>query len=177
VDAQLLALGHDELGRLRPIVERGGMDVSCCGPVLRQHVHLAPSTRAISERLDLEAVPSSAGVARSFVRQAFAELSQDSEDVALLLTSELVTNAILHARTPLQVGVLIDDGKALVCVSDRLDEGPPLAPLGRSGVRSGGRGLALVDALAATWGTTRYTGGKTVWFQIRTSPDTERRAS
>ena len=73
--------------------------------------------------------------------------------------------------------MLIDDGNALVCVADRLDEGAALAPLGPSGERSGGRGLALVDALAAAWGTTRYTGGKTVWFQIRTVLDAERRAS
>lgn len=173
----MLALSHAGPGRVGALVKGAGRDVNCCGPVLRQHLHLAPSTGATSRLLELEAVPSSAGVARSFVREAFAELNQDSEDVALLLTSELVTNAILHARTPLQVGVLIDDGNALVCVADRLYEGAVLAPLGPSGERSGGRGLALVDALAAAWGTTRYTGGKTVWFQIRTVLDAERRVS
>lgn len=144
--------------------------------MLRQHVHLKPSAGATSELVDLEAVPSSAGVARSFIRAAFAGLDQDSEDLALLLTSELVTNAILHARTPLQLGVLLGDDKALVCVADRLDEGPVLAPLHPSEDRFGGRGLALVADLAETWGATAYTGGKTVWFLIRTVPDRERRA-
>lgn len=139
-------------------------------------MHLEPLTGGTLELVDLEAVPSSAGVARSFVRAAFAGLDQDSEDLALLLTSELVTNAILHARTPLQLGVLLDGGKALVCVADRLDEGPALVPLRQSGDRFGGRGLALVADLAEAWGTTAHTGGKTVWFLIRTVPDPERRA-
>ena len=70
---------------------------------------------------------------------------QDDLDVAVLLTSELVTNAILHTRTPVQVGVLIDDDKVLVCVADRLADSPPLVPRPPSGDRPGGRGLALVD--------------------------------
>ena len=144
--------------------------------MLREHAHLALSPSATSEVLDLEAVPSSAGVARSFVRAAFADLHQDTEDLALLLTSEIVTNAILHARTPLQLGVLLDCDKALVCVADRVNEGPDLVPLGQSRDRFGGRGLALVADLAEAWGTTRYTGGKTVWFLTRTIPDPERRA-
>lgn len=148
----------------------------CCEPVLQRHAHLRLSSGAVTHHVDLEPVPLSAGVARSFIRTAFAAVDEQSEDLALLLTSELVTNAILHARTRVQLGVLLDDDKALVCVADRLAEPHALAPLAHTDDGFGGRGLALVADLAEEWGTTGYTGGKTVWFFLRTAADGERRA-
>ena len=143
----------------------------CCEPVLREHPALAPSALAIERQADLDPVPASVGVARSLVRDSLAGFDRDARDVALLLTSELVTNAILHARTPVQLGVLVDGGRALVCVADRLPESPALSPRAHSHDRPGGRGLALVEDLADTWGTTTYTGGKTVWFVLQTAGD------
>ena len=156
--------------------ERPGLDGTCCAPVLRQHPPFEPSAGATSAVMKLEAVPFSAGLARSFVREAFAAVDQESEDVALLLTSELVTNAVLHARTPLQLGMVLDQDIALVCVADQVDDGAALMALAKSRDRFGGRGLALVAELSEAWGTTRYTGGKTVWFTIRTIPTPERKA-
>ena len=141
----------------------------CCEPVLREHPTLVSSTAATERQADLEPVPSSVGEARSLVRETLAGFDSDAREVALLLTSELVTNAILHARTPVQVGVLVDGHRALVCVADRLAESPALSPRAHSHDRPGGRGLALVEDLAHTWGTTRYTGGKTVWFLLQTA--------
>ena len=143
----------------------------CCEPVLREHPALAPSALAIERQADLDPVPASVGVARSLVRDSLAGFDRDARDVALLLTSELVTNAILHARTPVQLGVLVDGDRALVCVADRLPESPALSPRAHSHDRPGGRGLALVEDLANTWGTTTYTGGKTVWFVLQTAGD------
>ena len=143
----------------------------CCEPVLREHPALAPSAVAVEHQADLDPVPSSVGLARSLVRESLAGFDRDARDVALLLTSELVTNAILHARTPVQLGVLVDGGRALVCVADRLPESPALSPRAHSHDRPGGRGLALVEDLADTWGTTTYTGGKTVWFVLQTVGD------
>ena len=148
----------------------------CCEPVLREHPALAPSALAIERQADLDPVPASVGVARSLVRDSLAGFDGDARDVALLLTSELVTNAILHARTPVQLGVLVDGGRALVCVADRLPESPALSPRAHSHDRPGGRGLALVEDLADTWGTTTYTGGKTVWFVLQTAGDRSLRA-
>ena len=143
----------------------------CCEPVLREHPALAPSSAATEHQADLDPVPASVGLARSLVRESMAGFDGDARDVALLLTSELVTNAILHARTPVQLGVLVDGGRALVCVADRLPESPALSPRAHSHDRPGGRGLALVEDLADTWGTTTYTGGKTVWFVLQTAGD------
>ena len=146
----------------------------CCDPVLRLEPPFDPSPTARSRHVDLDPVPSSVGIARSFVADMLVALDQDNRDIALLLTSELVTNAILHARTPVQLGVLVDDVHALVCVADRLGEGPALVARSHSGHRPGGRGLALVADLAETWGTTTYTGGKTVWFVLLVAPDLDR---
>jgi anti-sigma regulatory factor (Ser/Thr protein kinase) len=143
----------------------------CCEPVLREHPALMPSSAAPERQADLEPVPSSVGLARTLVRESMADFDSDARDVALLLTSELVTNAILHARTPVQLGVLVDGDRALVCVADRLAESPALSPRAHSHDRPGGRGLALVEDLADTWGTTTYTGGKTVWFVLQTAGD------
>jgi phosphoserine phosphatase RsbU/P len=143
----------------------------CCEPVLREHPALAPSAAATERQADLEPVPASVRLARSLVRETLAGFDSDAREVALLLTSELVTNAILHARTPVHVGVLVDGDRALVCVADRLAETPTLRPRAHSHDRPGGRGLALVEDLADTWGTTTYTGGKTVWFFLETAGD------
>ena len=51
-------------------------------------------------------------------------------------------------------------------VADRLADPAPLTPQVHSQTRHGGRGLALVEDLSEDWGTTRYAGGKTVWFRI-----------
>lgn len=141
----------------------------CCEPVLREHPTLVTSNAAPERQADLDPVPSSVGEARSLVRETLAGFDSDAREVALLLTSELVTNAILHARTPVQLGVLVDGDRALVCVADRLAESPALSPRAHSHDRPGGRGLALVEDLADRWGTTTYTGGKTVWFVLQTA--------
>ncbi len=147
-----------------------------CEPVLRQERPFEPSADATSRHLDLDPVPSSVGIARSFVRESLTDVDEDSQEVAVLLTSELVTNAILHARTPLQVGVLVDVRRALICVADRLPAGPELTPRPHSHDRPGGRGLALLADLSEDWGTTSYAAGKTVWFVMSTGRDTTLRA-
>ena len=148
--------------------EEVGFDV-CCGRVFREDAPFEPFPDASSGHLDLDPVPASVSLARSFVRLSLVDLDVDGQDVALLLTSELVTNAILHARTPVQVGVFIDRVKAMVCVGDCLGETSTLTPQPPSDDRPGGRGLALVADLAQSWGTTRYVGGKTVWFVLQRS--------
>jgi anti-sigma regulatory factor (Ser/Thr protein kinase) len=143
----------------------------CCDALLREHPPFETTPGATPAHVDLDPVPSSVGIARSFVRERLAEVDEDPREVALLLASELVTNAILHARTPVQLGVLHDAGHVLVCVADRRDDTPDLQPQDKSGDRPGGRGLALVDDLASRWGTERFTGGKTVWFVLPSSDE------
>ena len=149
-------------------VTAGGTACVCCAPVLREQPPFEPSPSATTRHVDLDPVASSVGIARSFVRDTLPDIDAEGQDVALLLTSELVTNAILHARTPVQVGVLVDGDRALVCVADRRADSPELTPRPFTPDRPGGRGLALVADLAESWGTTAYAAGKTVWFVLRT---------
>jgi anti-sigma regulatory factor (Ser/Thr protein kinase) len=144
----------------------------CCEAVHRQSALFAASPAVTGKHVDLDPVPGSVGIARALVRATLAEFDEDRRDIALLLTSELVTNAILHARTPVQLGVLQDAGHLLVSVADRLPEGPALGPRPHSHDRPGGRGLALVADLAETWGTMRRPGGKSVWFVLDLAKDT-----
>ncbi len=138
----------------------------CCDSVLRLPTPpLVPTPDAVTEHVSLDPVPASVGIARTFVRDLLSPVDDETSDTVLLLTSELVTNAILHAHTPVQLGILVDTERVLVCVADRLPGGA-LEPRDHSRDRAGGRGLALVSDLSEQWGTVTVTGGKTVWFTL-----------
>jgi anti-sigma regulatory factor (Ser/Thr protein kinase) len=115
--------------------------------------------------ITLEPEPVNAGRARRFVVDAVHRLAGDAQaELAELLASELVTNVILHARTSLTVRVLCDDGRLRVEVVDSSDA----VPLRRSfsAQAATGRGLDLVEVLAASWGTHATESGKVVWFEL-----------
>jgi anti-sigma regulatory factor (Ser/Thr protein kinase) len=99
------------------------------------------------------------------VRDALAGGSeQDVCDTAELLTSELVTNALLHAGTDLTVHVESTDLGIRIAVDDGSDELPRVGAL--DDAACGGRGLPLVAALAARWGYEALPSGKRVWFEV-----------
>jgi len=158
-----------------------GVPDVCCDSVLRlPSPPLVPGPSAVTEHLRLDPVPASVGVARRFVRDLLdrhGDVDEDTRDTMLLLASELVTNAILHAHTPVELGVCVDGGRALVCVADRMPGSEPLMPRDHSHDRPGGRGLALVADLSDDWGTTAFTGGKTVWFTMPLSTTADRLAA
>jgi anti-sigma regulatory factor (Ser/Thr protein kinase) len=89
-------------------------------------------------------------------------------DVAALLTSEIVTNAVLHARTDVTVTVEREDDAVRVSVAD----GSPVAPALRhhSDTATTGRGLRLIQNLADAWSVDADADGKTVWFRLSTAP-------
>jgi anti-sigma regulatory factor (Ser/Thr protein kinase) len=118
-----------------------------------------------SAGLELPADPTSAGKARRFVRDVLAEWGAAYlEEPAVLLTSELVTNALLHARTPMRLWLRRRAGLVRIEVLD--DSGVQPARRNYDEDASTGRGLALVDALAAEWGVEPANGGKAVWFTL-----------
>lgn len=112
--------------------------------------------------------PSNVARARTFVAEALQRLSipKEAEELARLAVSELVTNAIVHAATPVVVRVRRDTDGVWVGVTD-LDERLPV--LKNPGPEStGNRGLAIVAAVARQWGVDRQFSrpGKTVWFTL-----------
>jgi sigma-B regulation protein RsbU (phosphoserine phosphatase) len=86
-------------------------------------------------------------------------------DDALLLVTELVTNAIVHAGTELELRLDTSSGGLRVEVVDSTP-GHLLRPQPLDDAREGGRGLFLLDALASAWGSTHTRAGKAVWFQL-----------
>lgn len=113
--------------------------------------------------LDLAPSTDSVPVARRFVRAELADSPADV-DTAVLLVSELVTNAVLHARSPLTLVVQASDVVVRIAVRD----GSPVPPRmhGFSTMSATGRGLRLLDRLARAWGVDPETEGKTIWFEI-----------
>jgi anti-sigma regulatory factor (Ser/Thr protein kinase) len=109
--------------------------------------------------------------ARRIVESVLADWGDDAEavQVAVLLTSEVVTNAVVHASPHAadgRVGLTVagDDELARVEVTD----GYPGLPVAHSRPVRGasGRGMVLLELLAARWGVTPDGEGKTVWFEI-----------
>ena len=87
---------------------------------------------------------------------------------ATLLASELVTNAMLHVRTALELRVELRGRRLHVAVRDR-DERPPRMLAARND--AGGLGLVVVDRLAKAWGVRQNpSGGKVIWCTLELPP-------
>jgi anti-sigma regulatory factor (Ser/Thr protein kinase) len=120
------------------------------------------------EHLELALPPevSAVGQARRFVRGALAEWGLEHlTDTAVLLTSEVVTNSVLHARTEIVLSVRRgSDGTVTIAVHD----GSRHLPRGRnhSVDATTGRGLDLLDRLAQGWHVDSDSAGKTLVFTV-----------
>ncbi|WP_431047442.1 SpoIIE family protein phosphatase [Streptomyces sp. P1-3] len=118
-----------------------------------------------------EPVGRSVASARTFVRDTLQGWGlTDVVDDAVVLTSELVTNAVVHAGTAADVSCIRAETGVRVEVADRYPERElPLENAGRnygSPDREGGRGLLLCAALASRWGVEYSATHKQVWFQL-----------
>jgi anti-sigma regulatory factor (Ser/Thr protein kinase) len=118
----------------------------------------------IVERLRLPPEPSSAGAARRFVAAALGAGDEVAE-LAMLLVSELASNAVLHAQTSFEIVVHVDEERLRVEVSDANPSMPSLRSYVRESIT--GRGLHMVAASADHWGFEAHPDGKVVWFEIR----------
>jgi anti-sigma regulatory factor (Ser/Thr protein kinase) len=118
-------------------------------------------------RISLEQTAASPGRARAGVRSFIEEYELCTEpEVALLVLSELVTNAVVHGATPIQVIVTGEAGKLRIDVADGDNHSPrPQLRVGDA-EQVGGRGLQIVNALSQQWGTTTHEHGKSVWAEI-----------
>jgi anti-sigma regulatory factor (Ser/Thr protein kinase) len=116
--------------------------------------------------LSLAGATTSVPAARRFVRSTLQAWGLDGlVDTAMLVVSELATNAVLHARSTFTVRLSVDTAGRL-----RLEvvDGSVKQPLSRHAGTSAatGRGLAIVEGLVSNWGVEPVTGGKVVWVQL-----------
>ncbi|GGN49519.1 hypothetical protein GCM10011579_003280 [Streptomyces albiflavescens] len=115
--------------------------------------------------------PTACGLARTVVRDVLPRWGLgELVPAAELLVSELVCNALRHGAGPLRLTLeRVPDVRC--SVSDGSSKPP--RPTDAGPEDEGGRGLALVDMLAARWGCERgLPAGKTVWFELSTEADT-----
>lgn len=127
--------------------------------------HESDTQGNVHDWIALPPEPRSAGDARHFVEDhARNVLPDEITEVAVLLTSELVTNGIVHAGTPMRLDIDLDERHLRVALADQA----PRAPQRRSleGTRLTGRGIHLVETLARDWGVEPTPSGKTVWFEV-----------
>lgn len=106
-----------------------------------------------------------AGVARSVVRERLRAWHQEGLlDAVELLTSELVTNVLVHTLSAPALGVVRSGSGVRVTVVDD----SPVAPVRRrhSTAATTGRGVQLLEDLADEWGWQARAGGKAVWFLV-----------
>ena len=141
-------------------------------------VALQPAAQAGPEptrdtRFPLIPGPAAASVARAHLRAAISSWRLPVDmDVAVLLVSELVANAIIHGDEGARIlaavtmRVRCSGGELRVEVHDRSRNIPVPASLEVPDDSETGRGLMLVDTLAAEWGYYLTPGGKAVYFTL-----------
>jgi anti-sigma regulatory factor (Ser/Thr protein kinase) len=115
----------------------------------------------------LPAVSSSPMAARAFARATLADwrLTAAQHDDVLLVVDELVTNAVIHGSGSIGLSLELVDQTVRIEVVDASHQMP--AQRQASTTRNGGRGIALVAAIAAAWGAMPNPGGgKCVWAEI-----------
>ena len=112
--------------------------------------------------VDAEAV----GLARRFLRDRCRHwgCNKFTAETAELIVSELVTNAVIHARTPSVLGLRLDTGVLRLEVTDHATGAPN--PRNAEPYAEGGRGLRIVSTLANAWGVEPRPGGKLVWAEL-----------
>jgi anti-sigma regulatory factor (Ser/Thr protein kinase) len=107
-------------------------------------------------------------VGRAFITHHTGHLPAEVVDDAILLASELITNAVTHGEPDITMQLRLSPPSIGVAVTDHgLDLPSPRQPRPSPGAVHG-RGLRLIDALASTWGidSVHPGPGKTIWFHI-----------
>jgi anti-sigma regulatory factor (Ser/Thr protein kinase) len=122
-------------------------------------------------RVRLSADPRSAGTARQLIAEVCDSWGlADLADSALLVVSELVSNAVVHAGTDFDLTATLRGAYLYLSVRDGSRVAPRMPSSTRSGAPSmatGGRGLYLVDSCTAGWGASVADDGKVVWATLR----------
>ncbi|MFB7939749.1 SpoIIE family protein phosphatase [Streptomyces sp. NPDC056049] len=129
--------------------------------------------RPVRARWAVWRLPDAVMHARRFTARTLRDWSVTEEaDTVLLVVSELVTNAVAHTQGEVRLGLTLTGDRLRVAVNDA----SPRTPVKTENVdweATGGRGLLLVAAMSAAWGSVPFSGGKQVWCDITLPPRDE----
>ena len=130
--------------------------------------------RPESARITLPRSPASVGTARRFIeaRTAAWSFPEAAGSQLVLIGSELVTNAVLHARTGLTLTLELRDERVRISVKDRSRAAATLRRYQPDALT--GRGLGVVAALSDSWGISAAPDGKVVWAEVAASGNAAR---
>jgi hypothetical protein len=125
-----------------------------------------PAAPAAS-RIELRPGPSSPALARRFLSELSAawSLPEPVGEQLVLVGSELVTNAVLHARTQLTLTLELQADRVRVSVRDHSSAAVALRHYRPDALT--GRGLGVVATVSRAWGVEPATGGKVIWAELR----------
>ncbi|MFF4037807.1 SpoIIE family protein phosphatase [Streptomyces sp. NPDC001816] len=125
------------------------------------------AVRPLRETWTVWRVPEAVRHARRFTRRTLRTwgVPSDTMDTALLVVSELVTNALVHTDGQVRLDLSLVNHRLRLAVADT----SPRSPVKNTNVgweATGGRGILLVEAVSEAWGTVPVSGGKQVWADI-----------
>ncbi|MFF1448450.1 SpoIIE family protein phosphatase [Streptomyces sp. NPDC058274] len=122
--------------------------------------------RPLRESWSVWRVPEAVRHARRFTRRTLRQWGVAEEpDAVLLVVSELVTNALVHTDGQVRLDLTLINSRLRVAVADNSPR-TPIKPTSIGWEATGGRGILLVEAMSATWGTVPVSGGKQVWSEL-----------
>ncbi len=115
--------------------------------------------------VEFESDPRLVATARAFVRTRLEQWEvAEHIDSAVLVASELVTNAVLHARTAIKLTVALAGEKVRIEVHDQNSRQPMIAATDLNA--TSGRGLSMVNLIARSWGVENHPDGKILWAEL-----------
>jgi anti-sigma regulatory factor (Ser/Thr protein kinase) len=122
--------------------------------------------RPLRESWTVWRVPEAVRHARRFTRRTMRAWGATEDlDTVLLVVSELVTNALVHTDGQVRLDLTLLNHRLRVAVADSSPR-TPIKPTSIGWEATGGRGILLVEAMSATWGTLPVSGGKQVWADV-----------
>ncbi|WP_345141388.1 SpoIIE family protein phosphatase [Streptomyces mexicanus] len=124
------------------------------------------AVRPLRESWTVWRVPEAVSHARRFTRRTLRSWGVGEEiDAALLVVSELVTNALVHTEGRVRLDLGLVNHRLRIAVADASPR-TPAKPTSIGWEATGGRGILLVEAVSACWGTLPVSGGKQVWSEL-----------
>ena len=128
----------------------------------------------VRRHTDLPEHPRAGAIARTFVRQACTAWSvpPDVTEMALLVSTELASNAVEHAHTPSHLTLTYTESVLRVALRDYCTYPTPIRPQLVDIATHRGHGLHLIAAIAKTWCVDHHQDGKTIWADLPIDPPT-----